>query len=170
MKGTRILGTTKPRGVWENAYIIGTPKPGTMMELVPATEPVGNVFSYAPYGTQAASGGQFVSADGDKKVIAVLMEKDDEGKTFDDAYVSGDIGRIYFPLPGERLNMLFQNQAGTSDVFAIGDEMMADDSTGKLIAAGADVEAHPFTCLETVAAALTADAHEWCRCNGEGGA
>lgn len=174
MKGTRILITSKPRGVFEDVYVTGTPKPGTLMEITPATEPIGNVFNYSIYGTTAASGGNFVSADGDRKAIAVLLEKDQEGKTYDDAYVSGDMGRVYFPAMGEHINMIFAVVAGTGDTFAIGDEMMAsnaaDASLGKLIAADSDAEAHPFTCLETEATALAADELKWCRFNGEGGA
>lgn len=169
MKGSRILITIKPCGVFKNVYVSGTPKPGTVMEIKKATAPVGNVFTYAAAGSQAASGGIGMSNDGDRKAIAVLLEKDQEGKTYDDAYEDGDMGRVYYPVMGEELNMLFENQAGTGDSFAIGDEAMVDDGTGKLLACDSDAEAHPFTVLETVAA-LTADGWVWCQFNGEGGA
>jgi hypothetical protein len=169
MKGTRILVSSPYKGVIEDIIVIGTPKPGTLMEIKPATEPVNNCFSYAAAGVQAASGGNFMTNDGDRKCIAVLLEKDQEGKTYNDAYVSGDRGRVYFPLPGEQLNIIIENQAGTGDAFAIGDEMMVDNGTGKLLAADSDAEAHPFTCLETIAA-LTADAWGRMRFNGAGGA
>jgi hypothetical protein len=139
------------------------------MELKPAVAPVNNVFTYIAAGATAASGGNHMTADGDRKVIAVLLEKDQEGKNYDTAYVDGDMGRVYFPLPGEQMNMILENQAGTGDSFAIGDELMVDDGTGKLLACDTDAEAHPFTCLETVAA-LTADGVAWCRFNGGGGA
>lgn len=170
MKGTRILVSSPLRGVFEDVIVSGTPKPGTCMEIVPATEPVGGCFTYAPYGTQAASGGKFVSNDGDRKAICVLLENDAEGKTYNDAYASGQRGRVYYPAPGEQLNMLVANIPGTGDSFAIGDEMMVDDGTGKLIACDSDAEAHPFTILETVSTPLTADTWLWVRFNGEGGA
>ena len=169
MKGTRIIISSPCRGIVEHCYVTGTPKPGTLMELTPETAAIGNVFDYSIYGTTAASGGKFVSNDGDRKAIAVLLEKDQECETYDDAYADGDMGRVYFPQVGELLNMLVANIEGTSDSFAIGDEMMAEDGTGKLLACDSDAEAHPFTVLEVVAA-LTADAHVWCRFNGEGGA
>lgn len=169
MKGTRILITSKPRGVFEDVYINGTDKPGTCMEIDAAVAAVGNVFTYQAYGTTAASGGNFVSNDGDRKAIAVLMEKDHEAKTYDDAYADGDMGRVYFPAVGEDLNMLVANVAGTGDSFAIGDELMVDDGTGKLMACDSDAEAHPFTVRETMSA-LTADDWVWCKFNGEGGA
>jgi len=169
MKGTRINVSAPLRGIIEDCYISGTPKPGTVMEIVPATAATGGLFTYAAYGTQAASGGKFVSNDGDRKAIAVLLEKDQEDKTYNDAYVSGDIGKIYWPAMGEHLNMLFQVQAGTGDYFTVGDEAMVDDGTGKLLACDSDAEAHPFTVLEAVTA-LAADAWIWCRFDGEGGA
>ena len=47
--------------------------------------------------------------------------------------------------------------SGTSDAFAIGDILMVDDSTGKLVATTGSPESEPFVVMETVAA-LTADA------------
>lgn len=170
MKGNRILVTSKPRGVFEYVYVVGTPKPGTCMEIEPAVEPVAGVFSYAVYGTQAASSGQYVAADGDKKAIAILVEKDDEGKTFDDAYVDGNLGKIYWPAMGEQFNMRMEDVAGTGDTQVIGEEFMVDNGTGKLISADSDAEVHPFTLLETVGTAPTADHVEHVRYNGSGGA
>lgn len=168
MKGTRILITSKPRGVFEDVYITGTPKPGTVMEIKPSTEPVGNIFNYQAYGTQAAATEQYVSNDGDRKCIAVLLEKDQEGKTYDDAYVAGDMGRVYFPVMGEQLNMLFEDVSGTGDDLIIGEECMVDDGTGKILTADNNAEVHPFTVLETVTNPM---ADHWVRCrfNGPGG-
>lgn len=170
--GTRILVTSKPRGVFEDIKVVGTPKPGTLMEIKPSTDPVANIFSYQPYGTQADSSGQYVANDGDKKAIAILVERDQDGKTFDDAYVDGDMGRIYWPVMGEQFNMLVQDIAGTGDDHIIGEEMMAANDTtplGTLLIADSDAEAHPFTLLEA-STDPTDDAHMWCRFNGAGGA
>jgi len=169
MNGTRILCSAPYKGNIEDVIVSGTPKPGTCMEIKKATAAVGGRFTYAVAGSQAASGGIGMAADGDKKCIAVLLEKDDEGQTYDDAYVDGQRGRVYFPLPGDQLNMILENQSGTADVFAIGDELMVDDGTGKLLAVDTDAEAQPFTCLEAQAA-LTADVHCWVRFNGTSGA
>lgn len=168
MKGSRIIIASNMRGVVESCYINGTPQPGTVMELDAAVEPVGNLFTWQPYGTTAASGGNGVTNDGDRKVIAVLLEKDDEGLSYDDAYADGDMGRVYFPVMGEELNMLVENQPGTADSFAIGDELMVDDGTGKLLACDNNAENHPFTCRETLSA-LTADAWVRCQYNGSAG-
>ena len=172
MKGTRIIVTSKPRGVFEDVYITGTPQPGTCMEIKPSTEPVGGLYNYQPYGTQAASSGQYVSADGDKKAIGILLEYDQEAGIYSRAYVSGDLGRIYWPVMGEQFNMLLSDVSGTGDTYVIGQEMMLRNAAtlGALISADSDAEVHPFTMLETVATALAAVAWKHCRYNGSGGA
>lgn len=170
MKGTRIIVTSKPRGVFEDVVVNGTPKPGTVMEIDASVEPIGNVFQYQAYGTTAASSGQYVAADGDKKAIGILLEKDDEGGIYSRAYVSGERGRIYWPAMGEQFNMLLEDVGGTGDTFVIGEELMVDNGTGKLLTADSDAEVHPFTLLETVATAPTADHVRWVRYNGSGGA
>ncbi|KKN70643.1 hypothetical protein LCGC14_0429160 [marine sediment metagenome] len=169
MKGTRILVTSKPRGVFEDVYVVGTPKPGTIMEIEPTTAEVGGLFHYAVYGTQAASSGQYVSNDGDRKAIAILLEYDQQGGIYSRSYVDDELGRIYWPVMGEQFNILVEDVAGTGDDFAIGEEMMVDDGTGKLLTADSNAEAHPFTALEVVTDP-TADHWIWCRFNGEGGA
>lgn len=171
MIGTRIVvaGPLARRGVHEAIIVSGTPKPGVVMEIVPSTAAVAGVFTYAVYGTQAYSSGQYVNNDGDRKAIAVLLEKNDEGKTWDDAYADGDRATVYYPAMGEKLNMWFNDVSGTGDDFKIGEEMMVEDGTGQLLSADDNAEAHPFTCLETVKNP-TADHIELCRFNGEGGA
>lgn len=169
MKGTRITVTSRRRGVIEDVYIVGTPKPGTCMEIDPGVAAVQGIFSYQAAGTQAASGGRGMGNDGDRKCVAILLEKDDEGGTYDNAYTDGDMGRIYYPLPGEQFNMIVQNQEGTGESFVIGDEFMIDDGTGKLLECDTNAEAHPFTGLEAKSA-LTADDWLWVRFNGAGGA
>ena len=170
MKGTRILITSKPRGVFEDVYVNGTPKPGTVMEIDAAIEPIGGVFQYQAYGVTAASSGQYVTNDGDRKDIPVLLERDQDGGIYSDAYVSGEMGRVYWPAMGEQVNMLIKDVSGTGDTFTIGEELMVEDGSGKLLTADSDAEAHPFTLLETIATAPTADHVRWCRFNGEGGA
>ena len=169
MKGTRIIVTSKPRGVFEWVYVSGTPKPGTCMEIDPGTAAVEGVFTYQAAGTEAASGGRGMTNDGDRKAVAILVEKDQEAGTYDDAYASGDMGLVYYPAMGEQFNMILQNQSGTGESFVIGDELMIDDGTGKLLECDTNAEAHPFTCLEAQSA-LTADVHCWVRFNGAGGA
>lgn len=171
MKGTRILITSKPRGVFEDVYVTGTPKPGTMMEIDPAVAAIGGIFRYQVAGTEAGSSGQYMTEDGDKKCIAVLLEKDQEAGTYDTSYVAGDLGRLYYPAMGEQLNARVGDVSGTGDDYIIGTELMIDENTnvGMLMPADSDAEAHPFTCLEA-STDVTAEWLAWCRFNGAGGA
>ena len=168
MLGTKIIGSSHPRGVREECTIVGTPKPGTVMEMDYNVSPVGGVYSWQAYGTTAASGGQGVSADGDRKIIAILLEKKHEGGIYSDAYADGDRGYLYYPIMGERFNMLVANISGTGDSFSVGDEMMVEDGTGKLLICDSDAEAHPFTMQES-SSALTADAWKHVIFNGSAG-
>ena len=144
MKGTRILITSKPRGVFEDVKISGTPMPGTIMQLAAATEPVANVFTFEAYDR---------TADGNRPQggIAVLLEKDQEGNTYADAYADADYGRVYYPVMGEELNVLV-SAAGTADddSQAIGALYIVDDGTGYLVATTGSPESEPFVCRETV--------------------
>ena len=149
MLGTKIIAEERPKGVFLEGYITGTPKPGTVMMITSATEPINGRYNWSVYD---------VSADGVASIIAVLLEKEHEGKTYDDAYASGDWGYLYCPAPGEKLNMLVQNPTGTADTYAIGAVFMVDDGTGTLIADSSGAS-KPFICLETRATALTADTH-----------
>lgn len=156
-KGNNIVVSAEPRGRREECIVSGTPKPGTVMEIKAATEPVGGRFTYQAY--------QDAVADGDQRLIGVLDMDSLQGRLATTAYADGERGFIYFPLPGEELNMLVANIAGTGDSFAIGDIMIVDDGTGKLIATTGTPESEPFIVMETVAA-LTADALVWCKFTG----
>ena len=161
MKGNQILIQENPRGVKKAIIVSGTPKPGTAMSLKLATAADANgLLTYEPAGTTAADGFDGMTNDGDRCDFGILLEDENQGKTYDSAYADGDHGWIYFPLPGEELNVLLENQSGTGDAFAVGDKLMIDNGTGKFLAVDTDAEAEPFVCAEAVAA-LTADAWVW---------
>jgi len=157
MLGTKILCEERPKGVFLEGFISGTPKPGTVMQVKAETEPINNRFTYEVFNQ---------AADGTKAIILVLLEKEHEGKIATDAYVTGDWCYLYVPIADEQLNMLVANPSGTADSFKIGDRMMVDDTTGLLIAdsSGASV---PFIVLETAGAALTADTLMRCMATGQ---
>lgn len=146
-KGKGIVVSASPRGAFIEGIISGTPKPGTVMQLKAATEP-----SQGNYTWEVFNG----AADGERTLIAVLLHDWPNGKTVDQAYANGDIGQLYIPAPGDELNVLLQNQAGTADSFAIGDKLIVDKGTGLLIATTGTPESEPFIVLETLAG-LTAD-------------
>ena len=160
-KGNEIIVTAEPKGRFAECIVVGTPKPGTVMELKVGTAAVAGRFSYEPAGTTANSGAsQGMAADGNRLPIAVLLPDHLQGQLATDAYVTGTRGFLYFPVPGEELNMLIENQSGTADDFVIGSKLIVDDGTGKLLISASTPEAEPFICLEALTD-LTADNLTW---------
>lgn len=156
-KGNEIIISSNPRGQFLEGIVSGTPKPGTCMQVKAATEPEGGRFTWEVYNA---------TADGDQRLIAVLLPNHAMGVMETTAYTTGTRCYMYCPVPGEELNMLVANIQGTSDTFAIGDLFIVDDGTGKLIATTGTPESEPFICCETVSTALTADTLTHCMFTG----
>lgn len=164
-EGKKIIVSGNPIGKYQECTVIGTPKPGVIMDIVrPGVQRHGR-WDYEPYGVTAASGVQGVTADGNRAGIAILLEDDKQGATYNDAYVSGRPGQLYFPLNGDEFNLWIQNQSGTADDFVIGDKLIVDDGTGQLLISAGSPESEPFICLETLTD-LTADNLTWCKYTG----
>ncbi len=147
--GNKIIVTPNPNGVFFEGRITGTPKPGTVMEIDWSEAISNGRFTWEPYGTTGADGIRGVAADGDRRIIAVLLEDEQQGKIATDAYVTGDVGFMYVPLAGEELNMLIEDVGGTGDDLRVGDIMMVDDGTGKLLETSS-AESEPFVVLEAL--------------------
>lgn len=139
MKGSDILLSTNPRGFFEEVIISGTPLPGTFMEIVPSTEPVGGRFTYR----------NVTRGNGVKGPVAILLSDTKQGKTATDAYVSGTRGVIYWPVAGEEMNALLSESAGTGTAGEtnIGDLLAIQKDSGQLMAGGA-LGSTPFYLME----------------------
>ncbi len=163
-RGTRIIVTSNPKGLFDEGIVSGTPKPGTLMEQT----------------TAAVSGGRFTyqvvsRASGAIGSICVLLEDDLQGKlgvgttaaytggppTSGDAYVTATRCFLYYPVAGEELNLIVASVAGTADDVAIGDLFGVQTATGKLLA-NSSFGSAPFQALETVTDP-TADYMLWVR-------
>jgi hypothetical protein len=153
-KGNCIVVSADPYGRFFEGIISGTPKPGTMMEIVPATAAVNGRFTWRV----------FSGASGAAQLCAILLEDALQGKTATDAYVTATQGRMYCPLPGDHMNILVADVAGTADDRAIGDIMMVQTGTGKFIADSSGAR-KPFMLLEA-ATDPTADALMWAMATG----
>lgn len=165
-RGNEIIVTANPKGHREECIISGTPKPGTIMELKKATALSSGVWTYEPAGTTAANGAsEGMAADGNRIPIAVLLIDHLQGKTATDAYADADRGFLYFPVAGEEINVLLENQAGTADDFIIGSKLIVDDGTGKLLISAGSPESEPFICLEDVTD-MAADTLVWAKYTG----
>ncbi len=153
--GNEIVVSSNPKGVFLEGTVDGTPKPGTVMQIN-AQEPVGGRHDWTAFNADA---------DGNQRLIAVLLPDSLQGKDADAAYVDGDRCFLYCPAAGEELNVLVLNIAGTSDAFAIGDILIVNDGDGKMIATTGTPESEPFVVLETKAA-ITADTLVHCMYSG----
>ncbi len=140
MFGNDIIVSANPEGKFLEGIVSGTPKPGTVMEISGFTM-VGGKFTWRVYQP---------GTDGKRRLIAVLLENNLEGKTASDAYVTGTRCFLYCPLPGEELNMLLADVAGTGDDHTAGETLIVDTGTGKLIATTGSPESEPFRLLETI--------------------
>lgn len=143
-KGNEILISSPHRGVFLEGIISGTDKPGTVMQVVAATEPVNGRFTWQCYNQ---------SWDAQPGLIAVLLPNKIAGGTSTTAYTSGERCYLYCPAAGEELNMIIENVSGTADDYAIGDRLEVNDGTGKLQDAAMGTTRNysiPFICLETI--------------------
>lgn len=160
MNGQKIIVSAEPRGRQFSGIVSGTPKPGTVMEIVPGTLSIGGRFTY-----RASS-----KADGIPRNIIVLLEDDDQGFGASQAYVTGTPCKLYCPARGEELNMLLRREAGTgtAGTSTVGDELEVDGASGMLQAAQTQAanKCRPFTLLEHLGVALTADTLIWVMFNG----
>ena len=159
-RGAEIIVSANPQGKFDECIVSGTPKPGTCMEIVPSTDPVGGRFTFRAV----------TRNDGAKGPIAVLLPDSFQGKLANDAYVTGTRGFLYWPLAGEELNMLLRYQPGTGTSLDenIGDLLEVDGASGKLqgVGTGGPTGSHasaPFMLLEHLGLALTADTLIWTR-------
>ena len=154
--GNEIVVTSPPGGRFDEGTILGTPKPGTCMQVAAGIEPVGGRFSYEVYNS---------NADGEQRPVCVLLPDHLQGKTAADAYSNGTRGFLYFPREGEELNMRVADIVGTTDDHTIGEILMIDDGTGLLVTTTGSPESEAFQVLETKADPV-ADSLLLCRYTG----
>lgn len=142
-RGNEIIVSANPRGVFMEGTIATAEKPGTVMQIDPTVALKNGRHTFKVFTR---------GADGDHPLgpIFVLLADNLQGKTAGDAYAVGDRCFLYAPLPGEELNMLLLNIAGTADDHALGELLMVDNGTGKLIATTGTPECEPFVLLEAV--------------------
>lgn len=120
-----------------------TPSPGTILQIDPSVALQQERHTWKIYNRDA---------DGDRPQGPHIVLREDwlQGKDVDDAYVAGTRAFGGIPLPGCELNVLFKNVSGTADDVALGDLLIVDDTTGKLIVTTGTVESEPFMALEAL--------------------
>lgn len=139
--GNEIVVSSEPAGKFKEGIISGTPKPGTCMQLKANVAPIGGRFTYEVYNP---------GADGEQREVLVLLADQLQGKTATDAYVDGQRGFLYAPAAGDELNMIVANISGTADDHTIGEMLMIDNGTGKLVVTTGSPEMESFQLLEAI--------------------
>jgi hypothetical protein len=159
-RGNDIVVSPFPKGHRVEG-IIGaglTPKPGTIMQLQPATALVGGRHTWELYNGDADGGRP-------KGPIIVLTPDFYQGRTATDAYAAGERAFGYIPLPGDELNLLVANLTGTGDDHTKGETLIistaADATQGKMLATASTPETEVAQLLETITDPL-ADTLAWC--------
>lgn len=148
-KGAEVVLCVKDNNRVINGIIVGTDKPGTMMEIIPNTEPVSGLYSYRKY--QPGTG------DGSPKELLILDIDALQGKTQSDAYESGKVCKLYALQAGDRVNVRKANISGTgspTESDLIGDRLLIVDGTGFVANTAVGNEhaksVRPFVLLETL--------------------
>lgn len=170
MRGNAILITEDPRGRRKEGVIDGTPKPGTLMQVMAVAVDANGHHTWGVYDRDA---------DGDNPAgpLAVLLEKGEgiapftisgssggtRTRTNDGgaAYAAGDVCSLYCPLPGDELNVLWATSGtGTGDSLTVGQIGMPEDGTGYIIDT-TGVECEPVIAMEALSDTVAAGTLTW---------
>lgn len=157
-RGNNIIVTSNPKGLFEEGIIVSAEYPGTIMQRDASVALVGGRHTYKVY-TPGTDGEQ------PKGAFWVLLADSLQGKTATDVYVVGARGFLYSPMAGEELNLLLANIAGTADDHALGEMLIVDNATGKLIATTGSPETEVAQLLEVITDP-TADQLVWVQWTG----
>lgn len=157
-RGNRIVVNPDAKGPYEWGYVTTAEKPGTIVQLDTSVALKHGKHTWVVYNR---------GADGDHPAgpFAVIIEDLYQGRDATTAGAAGDFTKLYIPLPGDELNLLFLNQSGTADDVAAGDIMMVDDGTGKITPTTGTPETEVAVALEALVDP-TADTLLWVRWSG----
>lgn len=145
-RGNSIIVSCQPNGRFVEGKIAAaqTPKPGQVVQLdLSIAYTTNNCFTWKIYDADADGGRP-------KGPFIILLPDHLQGKLASDAYAAGDRAFGYIPLPGDELNLLLLDIAGTGDDHTIGEMLIVDDTTGKFIATTGSPETEVAQLLETV--------------------
>jgi hypothetical protein len=152
-RGHEIIVSAEPKGKFNEGYITTAEKPGTVCQLDASVALKGGRHTYKVYQP---------GTDGEQPLgpFWVLLPDRLQGRLETDAYTAGDRAFFYSPLAGDELNLLVANLAGTADDHALGEKLMVDTGTGKLIATTGSPETEVAELLEVITDP-TADTLAW---------
>lgn len=95
-----------------------------------------------------------------KDELIILKEDRLQGKTIIEAYAIGDLGFLYFPIPGDHIHAFVKSGAD----IAVGDKLVQEGGgTGLWIEAAGTEVLYRLKALESSGGALGANTHIKCR-------
>jgi hypothetical protein len=142
-RGNRIVVNPDAKGAYEWGYVTTGEKPGTILQIDASVALKSGKHTWVVYNRDA---------DGNRPAgpFAVLVEDLYQGRDATTAVTAGDFCKMYIPLPGDELNLLFGNASGTADDIALGDLMIVDDGTGKIVETTGSPETEVAVALEAI--------------------
>lgn len=159
-RGNMIIVTSNPRGVFEEGFVKTgeTHQPGMIVQRDASVALIGGRHTYKIYSRDA---------DGNMPAGSYWVVLNDimMGKLVSETIAAGERLFLYSPVAGEELNLLLLNISGTADDHALGEILMVDSGTGKLIATTGSPESECAQLLEAVTDP-TADTLAWCQWTG----
>jgi hypothetical protein len=161
-RGKSIIVTADPKGQIDEGYVGSgvTLYPGMIVQRDLAVALKGGRWTYVPYNRDAdgniPAGSYWVVTE---RLQAMI------GRTFSDSIAAGDRIQVYSPRAGEEINLLIENLAGTGDDHSIGEMLMPNDGTGKLIATTGTPESECARLQEAIVDP-TADTLAFCEWTG----
>jgi hypothetical protein len=123
-RGNLIVVNGDPRGRRIGGVIDDTSAPGTIMQINAGVAMTGGRHHWI-----AAAPG----TDGKEVLKAVLLEDIKLGRTMTTAYAIGEHITLYHMLPGDEVNLLWGEVAGTGNTCAIGDRFIVDAESGLIV-------------------------------------
>lgn len=166
MRGSTIVLSTNgpPRGSWREMTVKTgqTFYPGMAVQTDSSVALVEGVHTAKIYDADIDGG----RPKGALYVVTEILQVE-QGKTITDSIAAGERCMCYCPLPGDQLNILLGDVAGTGSPsdFAAEDIVIPDDTTGLFILSTGTPEIEPFKLLETQAD-LTANSLCWAEYTG----
>jgi hypothetical protein len=142
-RGSKIVVNADAKGAYEWGYVTTAEKPGTILQIDPSTALKHGKHTWVVYNRDA-------DANRPAGPFAVLIEDLYQGRDATTAVTAGDFCKMYIPLPGDELNLLFGNASGTADDIALGDLMIVDDGTGKVVETTGSPETEVAVALEAI--------------------
>ena len=166
MKGNTIIVNVQrgPSGIFREGFVKAgeTFRPGMAVQIDSTVTPIENAPGFRIY-TADANGGRPKGALG---IVTEILQIE-QGKSLTDTIAAGERVMVYFPEPGDWLNLLLTDAAGTGSAsdFGSNDMLIPVSGTGEWVLSTGTPEIEPAMLLEDIDD-MTADTLGWAEWTG----